>query len=60
MVAAPAATSATPRARPTSLYGEGHRLTAGAGATGGFEVSIVIPFHTEPAARLVAAGIDPD
>ncbi|HPV76493.1 MAG TPA: histidine kinase [Gemmatimonadaceae bacterium] len=51
---------ANSRARLTSLYGEGHRLTAGAGATGGFEVSIVIPFHTEPAARLVAAGIDPD
>lgn len=48
---------ANARARLTSLYGEAHRLTAGAGAAGGFEVSIVIPFHTEPAARLVAAGI---
>lgn len=48
---------ANSRARLTSLYGDAHTLMAGARANGGFEVSIVIPFHTEPAARLVAAAI---
>ncbi len=48
---------ANSRARLASLYGAAHRFRAGARADGGFEVAIVIPFHTEPAARLVAAAI---
>ncbi len=43
---------ANSRARLSSLYGETHRLHAAPRATGGFEVSIVIPFHTAAAARI--------
>jgi len=50
---------ANSRARLTSLYGAAHRLAAAPLPAGGFEVSIVIPFHTEPAARLVAARLLP-
>ena len=48
---------ANSRARLTSLYGEAHRLIARGRAEGGFEVAITIPFHTDPAPRLVAAGM---
>jgi hypothetical protein len=48
---------ANARARLASLYGSAYRLAAAARATGGFEVSIVLPYHTEPAARLVAAQL---
>lgn len=51
---------ANSRSRLASLYGDAHRFAAGSRPSGGFEVSIVIPFHTEPAARIVAAGLIPD
>ena len=51
---------ANSRARLTSLYGDAHQFTASPLAAGGFEVTIVIPYHTEPAARLVAADVFPD
>jgi two-component system, LytTR family, sensor kinase len=46
------------RARLEQLYGTEHRMTAGAGASGGFEVEIRLPFHTEDDLRApgVAAG----
>ncbi|MEO6444471.1 MAG: histidine kinase [Gemmatimonadaceae bacterium] len=46
------------RARLASLYGDAQQLRARPRAEGGFEVSIVIPFHTEPAARRVAAELE--
>ena len=36
------------RARLASLYGDQHRFEAGPRAGGGFDVTIEIPFHTEP------------
>jgi Histidine kinase/Histidine kinase-, DNA gyrase B-, and HSP90-like ATPase len=45
---------ANTRARLASLYGSAHAFTAGPRAEGGFQVSITIPFHTEPRPR--AAG----
>lgn len=51
---------ANSRARLSSLYGEAYRFDASPRPTGGFEVSIVIPFHLEPAARVVAARHVPD
>lgn len=45
------------RARLASLYGEAFEFTAVAPDAGGFEVTIVLPYHTEPAARLVAASL---
>jgi len=36
------------RARLASLYGEDQRLEAGPHPGGGFNVTIEIPFHTEP------------
>ena len=49
---------ANSRARLSSLYGEAHQLHARSRSEGGFEVSIIIPFHTEPAARRIAATMD--
>ncbi len=46
------------RARLASLYGEAHELEVGGIASGGFQVRIVIPYHTEPAPRRVAAFIE--
>lgn len=51
---------ANSRSRLASLYGDAHRFHAGPRQSGGFEVSIVIPFHTEPAARIVAVNLLPD
>ena len=36
------------RARLASLYGDQHRFEAGPRPGGGFDVTIEIPFHTEP------------
>ncbi|MEO7966408.1 MAG: histidine kinase [Gemmatimonadaceae bacterium] len=46
------------RARLASLYGDAHKLEAGGLAAGGFEVRIVIPFHTDPSPRRVAAMLE--
>jgi LytS/YehU family sensor histidine kinase len=51
---------ANSRARLSSLYGDACRLVAAPHEAGGFEVSIVLPYHTEPAARLVAAKLPSD
>ncbi len=48
---------ANSRARLASLYGDAQQLIAAPRADGGFEVWFVLPFHTEPAARIVAAGL---
>lgn len=48
---------ANSRARLASLYGDAQQLVAAPRVGGGFEVWILVPFHTEPAARLVAAGL---
>ncbi len=48
---------ANSRARLASLYGDAQQLVAAPRAEGGFEVWIVLPFHTEPAPRIVAAGL---